>query len=178
MQAPFRAGIQIKDYQLEPVAKALRMPRVALPVADDVGLGPTVEAGLVIHEMLLRHRARRVLVVYPAPLAVKWQQVMRDKFGLGFTILDSAALAAMRRTHGLQANPFTIYPGMLISLPWLRTPRVQRLLDEALDARSGSTPFPGPAGRRRGAARRAARSGEGPPGLRRRKPPGPRPSAS
>ena len=67
LQAPFRAGIQIKDYQLEPVAKALRMPRIALLVADDVGLGKTIEAGLVIHEMLLRHRARRVLIVCPAP---------------------------------------------------------------------------------------------------------------
>jgi ERCC4-related helicase len=141
LQAPFRAGIQIKDYQLEPVAKALRMPRVALLVADDVGLGKTVEAGLVIHEMLLRHRARRVLVVCPAPLTIKWQEEMRDKFGLDFTVLDSAALAAMRRTHGLQANPFTIYPRMIISLPWLRTPRVQRLLDEVLDSRSGGTPF-------------------------------------
>ncbi|MEX2291793.1 MAG: DISARM system SNF2-like helicase DrmD [Mycobacteriales bacterium] len=141
LQAPFRAGIQIKDYQLEPVAKALRMPRVALLVADDVGLGKTVEAGLVIHEMLLRHRARRVLVVCPAPLTIKWQEEMRDKFGLDFTVLDSAALAAMRRAHGLQANPFTVYPRMIISLPWLRTPRVQRLLDEVLDSRSGGTPF-------------------------------------
>lgn len=141
LQAPFRAGIQIKDYQLEPVAKALRMPRVALLVADDVGLGKTVEAGLVISELLLRHRARRVLVVCPAPLTVKWQEEMRDKFGLAFTVLDSAALAAMRRTHGLQANPFTIYPRMIISLPWLRTPRVQRLLDEVLDGRSGGEPF-------------------------------------
>jgi hypothetical protein len=72
LQAPFRAGIQIKDYQLEPVAKALRMPRVALLIADDVGLGKTIEAGLVIQEMLLRHRARRVLVVCPASLTLKW----------------------------------------------------------------------------------------------------------
>lgn len=47
----------------------------------------------------------------------------------------------MRRTHGLQANPFTIYPRMIISLPWLRTPRVQRLLDEVLGAGERSTPF-------------------------------------
>lgn len=92
LQAPFRAGIQIKDYQLEPVAKALRMPRVALQVADDVGLGKTIEAGLVVQEMLLRHRARRVLVVCPASLTLKWRDEMRDKFGLGFTVPDAAAL--------------------------------------------------------------------------------------
>lgn len=133
LQAPFRSGIQIKDYQLEPVAKALRMPRVALLVADDVGLGKTIEAGLVVQEMLLRHRARRVIVVCPAPLTVKWHEEMRDKFGLSFTVLDTAALKELRRTHGLQANPFTVYSRMIISLPWLRTPRVQRLLDEVLN---------------------------------------------
>lgn len=140
LQAPFRAGIQIKDYQLEPVAKALRMPRVALLIADDVGLGKTIEAGLVVQEMLLRHRARRVLVVCPASLTIKWREEMRDKFGLDFVILDAAALKDLRRTHGLQANPFTVHPRMIISLPWLRTPRVQRLLDEVLD---GSARHPG-----------------------------------
>jgi SNF2 family DNA or RNA helicase len=134
LQAPFRAGIQIKDYQLEPVAKALRMPRVALLVADDVGLGKTIEAGLVIQEMLLRHRARRVLVVCPASLTLKWRDEMRDRFGLGFAILDAAALKELRRSHGLQANPFGVFPRIIISLPWLRTPRVQRLLDEVLDS--------------------------------------------
>ena len=140
LQAPFRAGIQIKDYQLEPVAKALRMPRVALLIADDVGLGKTIEAGLVAQEMLLRHRARRVLVVCPASLTIKWREEMLDKFGLDFVILDAAALKELRRTHGLQANPFTVYPRMIISLPWLRTPRVQRLLDEVLE---GSARHPG-----------------------------------
>jgi ERCC4-related helicase len=140
LQAPFRAGIQIKDFQLEPVAKALRMPRVALLIADDVGLGKTVEAGLVIQEMLLRHRARRVLVVCPASLTIKWREEMRDKFGLDFVILDAVALKDLRRSHGLQANPFTVHPRMIISLPWLRTPRVQRLLDEVLD---GTARHPG-----------------------------------
>jgi hypothetical protein len=74
LQAPFRSGIQIKDYYLEPVAKALRMPRVALLIADDVGLGKTIEAGLVVQ---LRHRARRVLVVCPASLTIKWREEMR-----------------------------------------------------------------------------------------------------
>jgi superfamily II DNA or RNA helicase len=132
LQSPFRSGIAIKDYQLEPVAKALRMPRVNLLVADDVGLGKTIEAGLVIQEMLLRFRARRVVVVCPAPLTIKWREEMDSKFGLDFTVLDTAQLKQLRRTHGLQANPFTVYPKLIISLQWLRTPRVQRLLDEVL----------------------------------------------
>ncbi len=132
LQAPFRAGITIEDYQLEPVAKALAMPRVNLLIADDVGLGKTIEAGLVIQEMLLRHRARRVVVVCPAPLTGKWRDEMLQRFGLDMTVLDAAALKALRRSHGLEANPFSVFPRTIVSLPWLRTPRVQRLLDEVL----------------------------------------------
>lgn len=141
LQAPFRSGITIEDYQLEPVARALRMPRVNLLVADDVGLGKTIEAGLVVQEMLLRHRARRVLVVCPAPLTLKWREEMADKFGLDFVVLDAAALRELRRTHGLQANPFTVHPRTIISLAWLRTPRVQRLLDEVLTPQARQPAF-------------------------------------
>ena len=140
LQAPFRAGITIEDYQLEPVAKALAMPRVNLLVADDVGLGKTIEAGLVVQEMLLRHRARRVLIVCPAPLTGKWREELSSKFGLEFTVLDAPALKALRRSHGLEANPFAVFPRTILSLPWLRTPRVQRLLDEVL---TGSARHPG-----------------------------------
>src|SRR5204863_8836199 len=76
LQAPFRSGISIEDYQLDPVVRALQMPRVNLLIADDVGLGKTIEAGLVIQELLLRHRARTVLVVCPASLCLKWQAEM------------------------------------------------------------------------------------------------------
>jgi hypothetical protein len=76
LQSPFRSGITIEEYQLEPVARALAMPRVSLLIADDVGLGKTIEAGMVVQELLLRHRARRVLVVCPAALTLKWHEEM------------------------------------------------------------------------------------------------------
>ena len=63
LQAPFRSGITIEDYQLDPLVRAISMARVNLLIADDVGLGKTIEAGLVIQEMMIRHRARTVLVV-------------------------------------------------------------------------------------------------------------------
>lgn len=63
LQAPFRSGIQIQEYQLDPLVRALQMPRVSLLIANDVGLGKTIEAGLVAQELILRHRARRILLV-------------------------------------------------------------------------------------------------------------------
>ncbi|QKW39927.1 DEAD/DEAH box helicase [Actinomadura sp. NAK00032] len=141
LQAPFRAGISLHTHQLAPVAKALSMPRVNLLIADDVGLGKTIEAGLVIQEMLLRHRARRILVVCPAPLTGKWREEMGSKFGLDFTVLDAEALRDLRRTHGPEANPFTVFPRTIISLQWLRTPRVNRLLEAVLKPKDRHTGF-------------------------------------
>lgn len=132
LQAPFRAGVAIEDYQLEPVARAVDAPRVNLLLADDVGLGKTVEAGLVALELLLRHRAHRIMIVCPAGLTVKWKDEMLDKFGLDFTVIDSPRCAEVRRSHGSTANPFRIYPRCIVSLPWLRGAKAQRLLAEVL----------------------------------------------
>ena len=78
LQAPFRSGVEIEDYQLDPLARAIQMPRVNLLIADDVGLGKTIEAGLVMQEMLLRHRARTILVVCPSSNQIQWRDQMRD----------------------------------------------------------------------------------------------------
>lgn len=134
LQAPFRSGIAIEDYQLDPVVRALRMPRVNLLIADDVGLGKTIEAGLVIQELLLRHRARTVVVVCPASLCVKWRDEMAEKFGLEFRIVDAELLRHLRRTRGLRANPWTHYPRLIVSVDWLKRDRPMRLLREVLPA--------------------------------------------
>jgi hypothetical protein len=64
-QSPFRAGIRIDAYQLEPLRKALLLPRVNLFIADDVGLGKTIEAGLIARELLLRRRVQEIVVSCP-----------------------------------------------------------------------------------------------------------------
>lgn len=132
LQAPFRAGISIEDYQLDPVVRALEMPRVNLGIFDDVGLGKTIEAGLVVQELLLRHRARSVWVVCPPNLCLKWQAEMQEKFGLEFRIIDAAAVRQLRRDRGLAANIFTHYPRLIVSLDWLKLPQAQKLLDPVL----------------------------------------------
>ncbi len=127
-QSPFRSGANVEAYQLEPLRRALQAPRTNLLLADDVGLGKTIEAGLVIQELLLRHRARSVVVLCPPSLALKWQDEMRDKFGLDFVIVNSDRMAELRRSHGLNANPFRLFPRVIVSMAWLRSARAQRLL--------------------------------------------------
>src|SRR6266567_1414430 len=132
LQAPFRSGIQIEDYQLDPVVRALAMPRANLLIADDVGLGKTIEAGLVVQELLLRHRARTVLVVCPAGLCMKWQEEMLDRFGLEFRIVNTDAVRQLRRDRGVGANVFTSFPRLIVSIDWLKDSRAQSLLNEVL----------------------------------------------
>jgi hypothetical protein len=77
------------------------MPRTNLLIADDVGLRKTIEAGLVLQELILRHRVRTVMVVCPASLQVQWRDEMREKFGLEFCIVnrDLAPAAYVRRVR-------------------------------------------------------------------------------
>ncbi|WP_245822036.1 DISARM system SNF2-like helicase DrmD [Lentzea waywayandensis] len=127
-QAPFWSGVNVEAYQLEPLRRALGAPRANLLLADDVGLGKTIEAGLVIQELFLRHRARTAVIVCPPSLALKWQDEMREKFGLEFTVVNSELMAQVRRTHGLHANPFQLFPRVIVSMAWLPQVRAQRLL--------------------------------------------------
>lgn len=132
LQAPFRSGIRIEDYQLDPVVRALSMPRTNLLIADDVGLGKTIEAGLVMQELMLRHRARTMLIVCPAGLTIQWRDEMRDKFGLDFRIVDADLLKSLRRSRGSTTNPWAHYPRLIVSVDWLKRDRPMRLLREIL----------------------------------------------
>jgi len=141
LNAPFRSGITIEDYQLDPVVRALQMPRANLLIADDVGLGKTIEAGLVVQELILRHRARSVLVVCPAGLQLQWRDQMRDKFGLEFRIIDSEAMKELRRRRGLHVNPWTHFPRLITSVDFLKRERPLRLFRETLPP-EGQPAFP------------------------------------
>lgn len=120
LQAPFRSGVSIEDFQLDPLVRAIDMARVNLLIADDVGLGKTIEAGLVIQELLLRHRARTVLIVCPASLQEKWRVEMLEKFGLDFRVVDTDYIKQLRRERGIHANPWTSHPRLITSMDWAR----------------------------------------------------------
>lgn len=132
LQAPFRSGVEMEDYQLDPVVRAIQMPRANLLIADDVGLGKTIEAGLVCQELIIRHRARKILIICPAALQVQWRDQMRDKFGLEFRIVDSTLLKDLRRQRGLHVNPWTHFPRLITSIDFLKRERPLRLFSEVL----------------------------------------------
>lgn len=138
LQAPFRSGIDIEDYQLDPVVRAIQMPRVNLLIADDVGLGKTIEAGLVAQELIIRHRCRRILIVCPSALQIQWRDQMRDKFGLDFRIVDSALMKDLRRQRGIHVNPWVHFPRLITSIDFLKRDRPLRLFREVLPAEGES----------------------------------------
>ena len=114
-QSPFRAGIKIDVYQMEPLRKALRLPRVNLFIADDTGLGKTIEAGLIARELLLRKKVKTVVVAAPASVLEQWKAEMEERFGLIFVILDRAYLTRVRQERGFGVNPWRTHSRFLVS---------------------------------------------------------------
>lgn len=136
LQAPFRSGVSIEEFQLDPLVRAIDMARANLLIADDVGLGKTIEAGLVIQELLLRHRARSVFIVCPASLQEKWRVEMLEKFGLEFKIVDTDYVRDLRRERGIHVNPWTSFPRLITSMDWIKSGEALRMLREILPIRA------------------------------------------
>ena len=152
-QSPFRAGIRLDAYQLEPLRKALLLPRVNLFIADDVGLGKTIEAGLIASELLLRRRVKDIVVICPPSMVPQWQGELEARFGLIFNTLDRLAMDRIRQERGWAVNPWSTFPRWLVSSrllidenyagplrDWLGTLRPRSLLifDEAHHAAPSS----------------------------------------
>lgn len=136
--APFRGAIEIEPYQLEPVARVLAMPRVFLLLADDVGLGKTVEAGLILQELLARGRVRKILILCPASLQRQWQDEMLTKFNLVFKIIDRDEILRLQREYGLHVNPWESFPRLITSMDFLkREPYLQQFLSTTENKNGG-----------------------------------------
>ena len=110
LQSPFRAGIRLDPYQLEPLRKALRLPRVNLFIADDVGLGKTIEAGLIARELLLRKKVREIVVSCPPSMLLQWQEE-----------LDSASACSSRSSTRITCS-VSAGSEASASIPGPRTP--------------------------------------------------------
>ena len=138
-QAPFRAGITIEAYQMEPLRKALLLPRVNLLIADDTGLGKTIEAGLITRELLLRRKVKVIVVAAPPSMLEQWKGELEDRFGLVFEVLDRRYVSRMRRERGFGVNPWRTHSRFLISHRLLINPAYTDPMREWLgDHRTGS----------------------------------------
>lgn len=121
-QSPFRAGIKIEAYQMEPLRKALRLPRVNLFIANDTGLGKTIEAGLIARELLLRKKAKTIVVATPPSVLDQWKAELEERFGLVFEILDRTYVSRLRRERGFGVNPWRTHSRFLVSHNLLTDP--------------------------------------------------------
>jgi len=132
-QAPHRAGIQINAYQLEPLRKALQLPRVNLFIADDVGLGKTIEAGLILREMVMRQKIKRVVIAAPPSVTLQWRDEMEQRFGLTFVLLDREYVARCQRERGFAVNPWRTHSRFIVSHALLRNETYAGSLRDWLD---------------------------------------------
>ena len=142
LASPFHGAVRPEDYQLVPLLKALRMPRVSLLIADDVGLGKTIEAGLILTELLLRRRIRRVLVLAPAALRRQWRDELWEKFSLRFEVVDRHRTELARRRLGMDANPWRSFDRIVASYHYLRQPDVREQFLAACRTPPGSPHLP------------------------------------
>lgn len=110
-------------------------------IADDVGLGKTIEAGLILHEFILRQKARKILIICPSSLQLKWKEQMREKFGIDFEIADSEYLRQLRRKRGLDVNPWNHFPRLITSIDYIKRDRALQMYRELLPA-PGESPYP------------------------------------
>lgn len=123
---PFRsvAGIAVEPraYQYVPLMLALRQDTVRLLIADDVGIGKTVEAGLVAAELLAQGDARRLAVLCSPALAEQWQRELREKFGLDAELVLTSTVRGLERGLLQSESLFDRYPYVVVSTDFIKSP--------------------------------------------------------
>lgn len=118
--APIQSSVVPLPHQLYALNRAMSRDRIRYLLADEVGLGKTIEAGLILRELKLRGMARRILVVAPKGLVRQWQAEMRLHFGETFQFIDPAQLAAFRQwrvnTNAEEDNLWRMHDQVICSL--------------------------------------------------------------
>ncbi len=129
-----RSRVIPKDYQLVPVVMALETPRVRMLLADDVGLGKTIEAGLILTELLARQRAARLLIIVPANLREQWQEALDYFFHIPARIISTRHRRDMEREMPPGANPWTHYRCLITSVDYAKQPAIKnQILEQRWD---------------------------------------------
>lgn len=123
------ARIDLRTWQMEP-ARAAILGATRILLADEVGLGKTIQAGLIVAELMARGLAQRILILAPASLRSQWAAELSDKFGLVATIVDQTTLAEMSMRLPPGTNPWNVTSLMVSSLDLVKRAEVRSALDE------------------------------------------------
>ena len=124
---PFRSlgriAVEPRAYQLVPLLMALRLSPVRLLIADDVGIGKTVEAALIARELLDRGEIRRLAVLCPPHLCDQWQAELASKFHIAAEVVRPGTVARLERGLAINESLFDHYPALVVSLDYIKSDR-------------------------------------------------------
>ena len=129
---PFRSfaqlGVDPRPYQLVPLLMALKLDPVRLLIADDVGIGKTVEACLIARELLDRGEARKLAVLCPPHLAEQWQAELRNKFNIRAELFLPSTVTRLERDLSVGQSLFEYYPYLIVSTDLIKSDRRRQRL--------------------------------------------------
>ena len=122
---PFRSFARLafepRPYQLVPLLMALKLDPVRMLISDDVGIGKTVEAGLIARELLDRGEVDRLAVLCPPQLAEQWQAELRDKFHIEAELVMAGTAARLERNAALGQSLFDLHPYVIVSMDFIKS---------------------------------------------------------
>ena len=109
------ARVELKPHQVFVAHRVVQNPKPRFLLADEVGLGKTIETGMILKELRTRGLVDRVLVLVPANLVPQWQTELRKKFNEDFIVYDGTTLRYLEREHP-DENPWLLHPRIITSL--------------------------------------------------------------
>lgn len=118
------AHMDLMPYQLEPALAVVHGRGARILIADEVGLGKTVQAALIVAELNARGAASRVLVLTPAGLREQWVEEFANRFDLRLTLFDMASAARHRASLPVGVNPWSVEPFIVASIDYIKRPEV------------------------------------------------------